>query len=232
MALTDNLVGYWKLDESSGNAADSVGTNTGVNTDVTYQAGRINNGALFNSTTDKILFGSVPVTADTSQSATYNIWFKTSSTARQTIMSFGDSATNKGFFVEINQATTNGFVTIDWAGFNGRTSAINVADGFWHMCTVVLSTTVASLFIDATQIGATFTNGSLQILGTGDNGRALGERLYMDSTDRMQGMLDEFGVWSRALSGTEITTLYNSGGGLQYPFTIGGAVNSNFFLLF
>ena len=48
MALTDNLVSYWKLDESSGNAADSVGSNTLTNTNtVTYSAGKINNGADF-----------------------------------------------------------------------------------------------------------------------------------------------------------------------------------------
>ena len=31
--------------------------------------------------------------------------------------------------------------------------------------------------------------------------------------------LDEWGIWSRALTGTEITTLYNAGAGCAYPFT-------------
>jgi hypothetical protein len=30
--------------------------------------------------------------------------------------------------------------------------------------------------------------------------------------------LDEIGIWNRALTGTEITDLYNSGSGLTYPF--------------
>jgi hypothetical protein len=31
-------------------------------------------------------------------------------------------------------------------------------------------------------------------------------------------MLDEVGFWTRALSAAEVTSLYNSGNGLQYPF--------------
>jgi hypothetical protein len=48
ISLTTNLVSYWKLDESSGNAVDSVGSNTLTNTNtVTYSSGVINNGANF-----------------------------------------------------------------------------------------------------------------------------------------------------------------------------------------
>jgi hypothetical protein len=32
--------------------------------------------------------------------------------------------------------------------------------------------------------------------------------------------MDEFGMWNRALNSTEISTLYNSGTGLGYPFTL------------
>ena len=48
MALTDNLVSYWKLDESSGDAVDAVASLSAVNTSVTYSAGKINNGAVYN----------------------------------------------------------------------------------------------------------------------------------------------------------------------------------------
>ena len=49
MSLTTNLVSYWKLDESSGNAADSVGSNTLTNTGTaTYGTGKINNGIVLN----------------------------------------------------------------------------------------------------------------------------------------------------------------------------------------
>ena len=49
MALTDQLEGYWNLDESSGNAADSTANaNTLTNNGTTpYVAAKINNGADF-----------------------------------------------------------------------------------------------------------------------------------------------------------------------------------------
>jgi hypothetical protein len=32
------------------------------------------------------------------------------------------------------------------------------------------------------------------------------------------GMVDEIGYWERDLSSSEVTTLYNAGAGLTYPF--------------
>ena len=40
-------------------------------------------------------------------------------------------------------------------------------------------------------------------------------------------IMDEVGVWNRALSADEVTSLYNSGAGLQYPFLLG---NPNFLI--
>lgn len=46
MALTDNLISYYKLDESSGNASDSVGSNTLTNVNsVVYATAKLNKGA-------------------------------------------------------------------------------------------------------------------------------------------------------------------------------------------
>ena len=48
MALTDSLISYWKLDEASGNATDSHGTNTLTDTNtVTSVAGKINTARYF-----------------------------------------------------------------------------------------------------------------------------------------------------------------------------------------
>lgn len=60
MALTDNLVSYWKLDESSGNASDSVGSNTLTNNGTAgYASGKINNAVDF-GTGDNLFFNCSP----------------------------------------------------------------------------------------------------------------------------------------------------------------------------
>ncbi len=38
--------------------------------------------------------------------------------------------------------------------------------------------------------------------------------------DVIDGRMDDWSMWSRALSAAEISQLYNSGIGLQYPFTV------------
>lgn len=37
-------------------------------------------------------------------------------------------------------------------------------------------------------------------------------------TYNFTGTIDEVGVWSRALTGSDVTSLYNSGSGKTYPF--------------
>ena len=49
MALIDNLVAYYKLDETSGNAIDIHGSNDGTTTNISYEVtGKINTGYSFN----------------------------------------------------------------------------------------------------------------------------------------------------------------------------------------
>lgn len=82
-SLGNGAVAYWRLDESSGNATDSIGGNTGTNSNVTYTTGKINNCAVFNGSS--ALF-SVTTNASLQSSVfTYAAWVKTSSLTTQTI---------------------------------------------------------------------------------------------------------------------------------------------------
>src|SRR3990167_10109236 len=75
MALTDNITAYWKLDESSGNAADSVASNTLTNTNtVGYSAGKINNAADFVGANSTYFIAGSPVAALGAKS--YSFWTK------------------------------------------------------------------------------------------------------------------------------------------------------------
>src|SRR5690348_3864445 len=61
MSLNIGLVSYWKLD---GNSTDSIDSNTGTDTAISYSAGNglIIQGAGFNGSTSKILIPSQTVT--------------------------------------------------------------------------------------------------------------------------------------------------------------------------
>jgi len=48
------------------------------------------------------------------------------------------------------------------------------------------------------------------------------------ATTEWDGVIDELGIWDRVLSASEVTELYNSGSGFQYPFTEGAVDNAIF----
>jgi len=65
-SLSDGLVGYWKMDEASGNVLDASGNgNTGTPTGTTVIAGQYGNGRSFNGSSDYVSVGSSIVPVDT-----------------------------------------------------------------------------------------------------------------------------------------------------------------------
>ena len=51
-------------------------------------------------------------------------------------------------------------------------------------------------------------------------------RSNSSSSAYWSGLIDEVGVWKSTLSGSDISSLYNGGTGIQYPFS--ATTNSNF----
>lgn len=224
MALTDNLVSYWKLDESSGNAADSVGSNTLTNVNTaTFSAGKINNGISLSSSSSQYFTASDNASLNiTGASFTISMWLKlTSQPATNTGFGFvGKRPTNAGYGLLYRDLS--GTKQINLVKFGVIDQPINYTlsnDTWYHIVAVQTVNTKWELFVNGTSAGS-FSNGSSynsasgspMVLGaTGDN---MGGVIYF-----FNGLIDEVGIWSRALSAGEITTLYNGGAGLQYPFT-------------
>jgi hypothetical protein len=71
--------------------------------------------------------------------------------------------------------------------------------------TIKISVNDGTKYSAAFSSGVADSNGSLNIGGYAADG-------YFD------GIIDEFGIWKRKLSDTEITYLYNAGAGRTYPF--------------
>ncbi len=213
---TSTVLTYYKLDELSGNSADASGhNNTGVQSNISYGTGngKINNGALFNGSNSKIVTSTVPATG-TNLTATYNVWFKTTSSARQELLNFGDNNTTRdGLQLFIY---TDGKLYINFSAQGGPNTTQTVTDGLWHMATVSLSSGTGSFYLDGSLVG-TIGSGNLSITSNGSNSRDIGN--YQSAYYWFNGSMDEFGVWSTALTQTDISTLYNGGAGLQYPFT-------------
>lgn len=218
MALTDNLISYWKLDESSGNAADSVASNTGTNTSVSYSSGKINNGADFNGTSSELNFGS-DSSLDDLTAFSISVWLKptTFSGSRYFLGKTKKYATiygNGQFRYQIEHGTTE-------ADTYTNTGALTF--GSWNHVVVTYSQAgdrKIRIYINGSEAsyGAqTASAGTLQSDAS--------YNFYAASINNLSswyyGSMDELGIWGRAISSAEVTSLYNGGSGLPYPLSTG-----------
>jgi hypothetical protein len=228
MALTNNIKAYYKLNEASGDAIDATGNGyTMVNTSVTYSSGKINNGAVFNGSTSVFKNSTFP--RDTS-AVSFSGWFKTSG---NTMCIFGqdDSVTGSAqrtFQMQISATGKLLSIFFNTATNNVVSSITTVNDNTWRHFVTTYSGTETKLYINAT-LEATDTS----ITGALRSGTGMSIGTISDENNQayFNGTLDEIGIWSRVLSQAEVTQLYNSGAGLQYPFGVGTTVNSGFFQL-
>lgn len=230
MALTDSLVSYWKLDESSGNASDSVGSNTLTNNNtVTYSSGKINNGANFASASSQYLsvtdnaslsiIGNMTIAgwvyiATQPSDVYYVIASKYLGTGNQRSFEFryGDVSGTKKFEFRNSPDGTGASTTI------GTLNYASLATTTWtHIAmTYVASTGVVTIYANGTSIGtitsmATSIFDSTALFGLGGNNNGDG--------DYLNGSLDETGIWNRALSAGEVSQLYSGGNGIAYSFS-------------
>ena len=237
MSLLTNLVAYYKLDDltdSSGNG--HVLTNTGG---VTFGAGLIGNSSNsgINNTT-KMLSVTTDFGLTYASPFSVSCWvnFNTVLAGTNTSqfiwgMMFG---TNPGTYHEVYQygstppalATGNGGLHLQ--------PYPTLTTGVWYhvVNTVDQVNGISYIYFNGVNNGwnwgvftgnySTYT-GAFGLHGPGWTLAALSNT-----------MIDEVGVWSRVLTPTEITQLYNAGAGLQYPFGITPSANTNkgFFAFF
>lgn len=210
MALTDNLVAYWKFDESSGNATDSSGaglTLTNNNT-ATYSTGKINNGAYLASSSSQYFSRA---SFSVANPLTISFWAYES-----TRVSNADPAnTHLLFYSNVNYsevASNNG--VIYFAGNGGSWKSTGY--------TLPLTTWTHLVFVSSGSTLKMYVNGTLTYTAASDFLVSFANTFYLGawngSKGYWNGRMDELGIWSRALSDAEITSLYNSGSGLSYPF--------------
>lgn len=237
MALTDNLVSYWKLDETSGTRSDSHGSNNlSDNNTVTYGTGKINNAASFTATNSEYLNiadasqTGLDFTSDFSVSAWIYLASDFSANGGAVFYKWGASQAAYGLvYTDIGGTNTirfNGYTTgsgsnisFDW------TQTLNTSQ-WYHLvfrydasghpsgtgtCEVYLDGSSLGTVTHNTYTGSSNTTGAFSISSLGS-----GIQWYWD------GKIDEFGIWSKWLANDEIASLYNSGSGLAYPFTGGG----------
>lgn len=235
MALTDNLVSYWKLDESSGNATDAHGSNTLTNNGtMSYTAAKINNGASLASTKYLSIADGSQSGLDPGTDMSVSFWFNyTGSVFGINPGVFGKwraSAGNRGYMFNLNGPGPAEQLTLSF-----RTSSDGTNDTIKSKAGFAVNTVyhVALSYTGSTGTCLLYINGSLSDTWTSmptsiyDNGQPfeIGSNFGNTIDYWTSGWIDEFGLWNRPITSTEVTSLYNSGSGLAYPFAGSGPAN-------
>jgi hypothetical protein len=195
--LLTNLISRWKLD---GNSNDSIGSNNGTDTAITYSQAKINDGAVFNGTTSKIDISSVPVNYGTAYSFSFFILTKNDGT--------GPSGGLGGIFMD--EGTFYGILNYsNLAGTSQVTFASNITTA-----TLPNLTPNQLTFITFTINSSGVIKGYVNGVAYGSNG-SLTTSISIDlfgkvSTFYLDTKIDNFCFWNgRELDATEVLQLYN-----------------------
>jgi hypothetical protein len=142
-------------------------------------------------------------------------WFKLGATgAYQRVVSKTDDSTYNTMIRVTNGNKLAGHITT--ATEATITGGTTLSSGTWYFATLVYDGANINLYLngstDATQVAKT---GALK---TATDIVSIGK--YYSGGEYFNGQIDEVCIFNRALSSTEVTALYNSGNGRQYPFTL------------
>ena len=199
MALTDNLLAFYKLSDLT----DSSGNNRTLtnNGNVSFATGKIGNAAVFDGSNYLTLDQAIALGPD----VTISGWVKAVDTEGTTKVYFSHDNGFPAFVLSLNNNSAAfgpngpGGTSFDYSAFIDQW--IHVAAVATGNSWVVYVNGIAS---------APATVDSFTVESTPSFGTMLA---WMDGI--YTGELDGFGIWNRALSDSEVAALYNSGTGLE-----------------
>lgn len=204
MSISTGLIALYRFD---GNSNATPGTNNGVDTAITYGTGIINQAAITNGTTSRIDIATSSDLILGSANFTFSIWVKKLRiNTEEYIFLHGDGLTAVNSQINVRIGVNNFVRTIVCHGgtITDLTSTAGVADANWHLITIVRDGTTLRVYIDGvargtTAIGTNIVNNSAytMVLGSGQL-----------NDFKFQGSMDEFRIYHRALSATEVLELY------------------------
>jgi hypothetical protein len=226
-AITDGLVGHWNTNDGSAPLVDTllVLNTTTTNGAPTYgNAGVISTSVYGDATDDYFRVANNAKYAFGTGNLSICMWMKPNANSTN-YRTFGNDkyagGAYQGFTISRDGSNKVLFFTRNngAAGDNYCTGNINVYGGVWsYICGVRDGTTNRVYVNGVSDVNCTVAQPIVDVTTT------VGLKIWafdeMPTTAKYGGYLDEIGLWNKSLTQAEITTLYNGGTGVTYPFLL------------
>ena len=210
--ITTGLKGYWKFDEGSGTAAaDSSGSgNNGTLTNgPTWTTGKINGALSFDGVDDYVSVANNSSLNFGAADFTITAWIKTTNASLgQSIVSHFNSSDYAGFDFAFSTGDTNcvaGKICF-WDGTNWTSVTSGIASSQYTHVAAVRSGTSMTFYVNGAGTGTTTVSASIpastNTFNIGQSGQPASPRTF-------SGTIDDVRVYNRALSASDVLTLYN-----------------------
>ena len=205
-SLEVDLIGWWKLDEGTGNAIDSFSTNDLTESGtVPNQTGKIGSARGVYGTAN--FFSNTNVlSVDSATSHSVSLWVNILSLANEGILNIGGD--NDANIFETRVVETGGDIqvrTVESGVAVRLTLNSSINTGWSH---------IVFTYDGSTREGILYINGSSVDSGTGTAGGNAGTKFFIGHSEDSgaefeNGYVDETALYSKVLTPSEVTTLFN-----------------------
>jgi hypothetical protein len=215
ITLLTNIEAYWKLDEASGTRYDSTPNNHNLSLNGSDGSNDGKIGSCFVASGGYLTTPSLVANSE----ATMSVWFKSTDFIGATSQGFPIVVDmNGGFLLAANPDGTIGLY--NWSDTQSGQAVVTsdlYNDGNWHHVVGTRDGSILRLYVDSILIGTASYSG----YATPWNDQPISVGAYSDGNFAATGNchIDEFGIWTRALSQEQVSSLYANGSGLTYSFT-------------
>ena len=219
--LLNNLYAVYNAENNANNALNTYnGTAKGG---LTYSVGKVGNAFQFNGTNAYV---SIPRTTnefDFTGDFSISLWFNQSVNGNLFNNFYFTSSTNRyGYNLYLQDSR------VRFATYNGNTAtstnigqatATVINTNTWYQVVITKTTSNAfKMYINNVLQTLSVMSGDLSLNPIYSSSNTVNIGAERGISDFLNGRIDALNVWNKELTQSEITELYNSGNGVQYPF--------------
>jgi hypothetical protein len=214
--LTTGLVSYYKFDSGANDSTGTFNCTVSGATLTTGTGGKIGECYDFDGTNDYITQNTFDM--DTSNDCSINCWGKTDENGTLQLIAGqnGGSIANNSIILALSGHTSKGIQALAYhsGGVFEAVYATQPTIGTWYMWTLVKTATSLKVYQNAVEVGSAAISATINNVAYTTTPWWIGR--YTGGSQEFNGLIDEICFWSKGLTTTEISELYNSGAGLTY----------------